>query len=81
MVEHKHTLAVNEQDDVLAKGLVQTAVHGQNLDDLIRQSVRRRRSIHRVMGRDHELFIQNKLYPISLEAPQQNQDQYPPAPG
>ena len=81
MVKYKHTLAVNEQDNVLAKGLVQTAVHRQNLDDLIRQSIRRRRSIDRVMGRDHELFIQNKLYPISLKASQKDHDQYPPAPG
>lgn len=31
------TFTVDKQDDVLAKGLVETPIHGQNLDDLVSQ--------------------------------------------
>ena len=40
-------------------------MYRQDLDDLVRQLAGRRRRVHRVMSRDHELLIKHKLYEIS----------------
>jgi hypothetical protein len=55
------TFAIDKQDDVLAKGLVQASIHRENLDDLVSQVTGRRPLLDWIMGRNHELLVQNQL--------------------
>lgn len=55
------TFPIDEQDDVLAKGLVQASIHRENLDDLVSQVTGRRPRLDWIMGRNHELLVQNQL--------------------
>lgn len=55
-----NTFAIDQQNDVLAKSLVKTPVHGQNLDDLVGQ-LAGCPFIYRIVGPDHVLFVQDQL--------------------
>lgn len=63
--ENQHgfvTFSVDKKNYVFSESLVLVTIQGQNLDDLVRGRGRRTTCIDWVMGRYHELLIQNKLY-------------------
>lgn len=55
------TFAIDKQDDVLAKCLVQASIHRENFDDLVGQVTGRRPLVDWIVSRNHELLVQNQL--------------------